>query len=329
MNRIILSKVFLQPMIILNVLTFSLVGCKDFIEEDISEEVASFVIPQDNDTIAEFSSFVWNEIEGATEYQLEIVSPGFNSPEYIAYDTLVSGTDIFLSLSPDQYQLKVTGKNNGYESLPSDIITVLVDTISGSQSQIDLISPASSSFKNGSFNGSFTWSSLPNISSYEIGIREGTNFETGTILYAQNNISTTSHVANSVTFNEGTYVWGVKASFTQGGSTQFFTSTFQVDTTNPVVPTLQTPNDFATVSSPVEFTWTNGADNGSIQSPVTTYIDVATDVDFNNIIQSNSTQANTIELTINQPGTYYWSLYNVDQAGNVGDFSVTREFTIN
>lgn len=327
MNYYFWSK--LNSFYLLLCLSIVLVGCQDFIEEDISGESCSIVIPQDNDTISEFSSFMWTEIEGANQYRLEVVSPTFNSPNFVAYDTLVSGNDIFLSLSPNDYQLRVTGKNNGYESLPSAIISVRVDTISGSQSQIDLITPGSSSYENGSFNKQFSWSSLPNVSSYEIGIREGSNFETGTIVYTQNNISTTTHSASSVSFNEGTYVWGVKAHFSQGGSTQFFTSTFQVDTTAPVIPTLQSPNDFATVTSPVEFTWSNAADNGSVQSPVTTHIDIATDVNFNNIVQSNSTLNNSIELTINQPGTYYWSLYNVDEAGNVGDFSVTREFTIN
>ncbi len=329
MNRFRHANLSLPVFTLLLLISITFNSCQDFIEEDISGETTSFVIPQNNDTIAEFSSFVWDEIEGATKYHLEVVSPNFTTPNFIAYDTLVNGTDIFLTLSPNQYQLRVTGKNNGYDSETSDIITVYVDSISGSQSQIDLISPANNSFENGDFNGLFNWSSLPNVSSYEISIRQGTDFETGTIVYTQNNISTTTHTASSATFTEGNYTWAVKANFTQGGTTQNFISSFKVDTEAPVIPSLQTPNDFATVTSPVEFTWTNGADNGTIQSPVTTYIDIATDVNFNNIVQSNSTQSNSIELTINQPGTYYWSLYNVDEAGNVGDFSATREFTIN
>jgi len=318
-----------KALIIAFLTTTLFLGCQDFIEKDISSESTAFLIPQNNDTISEFSNFIWYEIEGATKYRLEVVSPTFSATDFIAYDTLVSKTDIFLSLTPDNYQLKVTGKNNGYESLPSDIIDVRVDTISGSQAQIDLTAPGSGSFENEDFDKLFSWTGMPNISSYEMGIREGTSFETGTIVYTQNNISTSSYTASSVTFEEGSYVWGVKAHFEQGGSTQFFTSTFKVDTTSPVVPTMQSPNDLATVTSPVEFTWVNGNDNGVVQSPVTTHIDIADDVNFNTIVQTNSTQNNSIELTINQPGTYYWSLYNVDEAGNIGDFSATREFTIN
>lgn len=304
-------------------------SCNDFIEEDISGDVPVLILPQNGDTISEFSSFIWNPLDGANKYRLEIQSPDFDSPSFIAVDTIVSGTDIFLTLSPNKYQLRLRALNNGYESLTTDPIDFWVDTISSSQTQIDLLTPSSTTYYSESFNGQFTWSSLPSVSSYEMSVRSGTDYETGTILYSQNGISTTSHSVSGVTFTEGEYVWGVKATFNQGNSTNVFTNTFMIDGTDPGAPNPQTPVDFATVTSPVEFTWTNPTDVGQIQSPITTHIDIATDVDFNDIIQSSSTQNNTIDITINQAGTYYWSLYNVDEAGNQGDFSVTREFTIN
>jgi len=311
------------------VMLFGTVACNDFVEEDISGDIPVMILPQDGDTISEFSNFIWHELEGATKYRLEIYSPDFDAPNFIAVDTTLSATDIFLSLTPNKYQLRLRGINNGYESLPTDPIDFWVDTVSSSQLQIDLLTPSSTTYYSESFNGQFTWSSLPGVSSYEMSLRSGTNYETGSILYTQNNISTTSHTVSGVTFSEGEYVWGVKAIMNQGNATSVFTNTFMIDGTNPGIPVPQTPADFATVSSPVEFTWTNPQDVGQIQSPVTTHIDIATDVNFTNIIQSSSTQNNSIDLTISQTGTFYWSLYNVDEAGNQGDFSVTREFTIN
>jgi len=304
-------------------------SCNDFIEEDISGDVPILILPQNGDTISEFSSFIWNPLEGANKYRLEIQSPDFDSPSFIAVDTVVSGTDIFLTLSPNKYQLRLRALNNGYESLTTDPINFWVDTISSNQTQIDLLTPSPSAYYSESFNGPFSWSSLPNVSSYEISVRSGTDYETGAILYSQNGISTISHTVSGVTFSEGEYIWGVKATFNQGNSTNVYTNTFMIDGTDPGAPNPQTPADFATVTSPVEITWTNPTDVGQIQSPVTTHIDIATDVNFNNIIQSTSTQSNTIDITINQSGTYYWSLYNVDEAGNQSGYSTTREFTIN
>ncbi|MEX1192865.1 MAG: hypothetical protein WED10_05265 [Brumimicrobium sp.] len=304
-------------------------ACNDFLEEDISGETPELLIPQDGDTISEFSNFMWKEIVGATRYRVEIYSPSFNAPEYIAIDTTVKKLDIFLTLSPDKYQLRIMGFNNGYESLKSDPIDFWVDTVSGNQAQIELLTPSATSFYSADFDGQFSWTSLPNVSSYEMSLREGTNYENGTILYTQNGISSTTHNVTGVTFDEGEYVWGVKATFNQGNSTGIFTKTFQVDSTNPPVPNSQTPADLSIVTSPVDFTWSTPADVGQIQSPITTHIDIATDVNFDDIIESSSTQNNSTQITINQTGTFYWSLYNVDEAGNQSDYSVTREFTIN
>src|SRR5690554_2299346 len=117
----IYSKLFLY-FSLLSIITIGVISCNDFIEKDISGKIPSMILPNDGDTIAEFSSFIWNEVEGATKYRLEIHSPSFNNPNFIAIDTVVTSTDINLTLSPNDYQLRLKALNNGYESLFMDPI---------------------------------------------------------------------------------------------------------------------------------------------------------------------------------------------------------------
>lgn len=314
---------------LMTITSLALASCNDFIEEDISGNTPVLILPHAGDTISEFSNFIWEEMKGANKYRLEIYSPSFSAPNFIAIDTVLSANDVFLSLTPNQYQLRLRGLNNGYESLPTEAIDFWVDTISSNQLHIDLLSPLSTTYYPSNFNGQFTWSSLPNVSTYEMSLRTGTNYQTGTIVYTQNNITSTSHTVTGVTFNEGEYVWGVKANMNQGNSTIVFTNTFKIDGTVPGIPVQQNPVNFAIVTSPVSFTWTNPQDVGQIQSPITTHLEVASDTSFSSIVETASTQNNTEDITINQPGNYYWRLYNVDEAGNQSGYSSVREFTIN
>jgi len=311
------------------IISFGMVSCDDFIEKDISGEIPVLILPQDGDTISEFSNFIWKELEGATKYHLEIYSPSFTSPNYIAIDTILTTTDIFFTLTPNKYQLRLSALNNGYESLKTDPIEFTVDTIPSNQLFIDLLMPISSAYYPESYNGLFSWSSLPNISSYEMSLRTGSDYQTGAIIYSQNNITTTNHTVSGVTFDEGEYAWGVKANLNNGNSTNVFTSTFKIDGTSPGIPFPVSPLNNSIELSPIEFSWTNLQDVGSIKSPITTHLELASDTTFTTIIESDFTQSNSIDITINNSGIYFWRLYNMDEAGNQSGFSPIRKFTIN
>jgi len=140
---------------LMTIVLFGMASCNDFIEEDISGNTPVLILPHAGDTISEFSNFIWKELEGATKYRLEIYSPSFSSPNFIAIDTVLSSTDVFLSLAPNRYQLRLRGLNNGYESLATEAIDFWVDTISSSLLHIDLLLPLSTTYYPLNFNGQF------------------------------------------------------------------------------------------------------------------------------------------------------------------------------
>lgn len=303
-------------------------SCKDIIEDDITAKTPVMILPLESDTISEYSHFSWQPLEGATHYRLQIYSPSFANPSLIAFDSTTSATSVFVNLEPNAYQYKLTALNNGYASQPLGPVSFWVDTIAGSQAQINLLTPVSGNYYNASFNGFFSWSALSGVSSYEFSLRSGTNYQTGTILHSQNAIISSNVTVNSVTYTDGNYVWGVKAYLSNNTSTQTFTGTFQIDATDPVTPTLVSPANSANVNSPATFSWSNAADVGTIQSPVSSIIEVANDEVFTDIVDTETTTNTSTQLTLN-PGSYYWRVYNIDAAGNQGAYSASRQINVN
>jgi hypothetical protein len=306
-------------------------SCTDFIEKDISAETPVMIVPQIGDTIGEYTKFVWEEVPGATHYGLKIYSPSFSNPSFVAFDSIITQKSLFVNLEVNTYEYQLIAYNNGYSSKSLGPIAFVVDTLQNNVNQIEinLMSPSSTNYYNADFNGIFNWSNLSGISSYEFSLRKGTNYTTGTIVFSQNNITTASTSVTGVSYDEGIYVWGIRAYMTNGETTQVFTSTFQIDTIPPGTPSLVSPEDQSTVTSPVTFEWSLPADLGVVQSPIQSVLQISTSDTFTTIEHTETLSTNTAEVTL-EAGTYYWRVYLIDAAGNIGEFySTEREFTIN
>lgn len=304
-------------------------SCNDIIEKEITDSAPVIILPQMGDTIPEFGTFSWQQMDGAKSYHLEIYSPSFASPTFIAADTITSNHSIDLILQPGNYEYQLTALNNGYESQTAGPISFVVDTIGGSQLSIDLISPNNSTYYGSNFNGLFQWESISNVTSYELSLRKGQNYASGVLIHNQNNITSTSWTSSGIVYENGYYTWSVTAVLSNGTTTSASIGSFMVDDTPPPTPSLSSPANGGNVFSPVVFTWNVPADVGTIQSPITSVIEISTDASFSTILETSTTNDSTISLPIAQSGTYYWRVYLFDQAGNFGNYSAIREFIVN
>lgn len=303
-------------------------SCEKIVAEDITANTPVLIIPTVNDTVSTNPvHFKWEEMEGASKYRLQVVSPSFASINAFALDSIITGTEFFFSLDSNEYELKLTAQNGGYESQVLGPIKFWVGVQpSGGGNGVVLSTPAASAFVNASFNNQFTWNALFGATSYEYSLRSGNSFETGLLVTAQNNISTTLFTEPTV-LTEGEYHWGVKA-YLSGSETSFSTRTLYVDTTNPNVALLSAPADLALISQgTVTFTWNNGTDPGTINAPVNSLIEVATDSGFSSIVHSSTVQGNTVDVSLTA-NTYYWRVTNTDDAGNSAASSSTNQFTL-
>ncbi len=327
-----MSRKYINKLLLLFI-SLSIFGCKDFIEKNISDETPVLILPANQDTIpANPVHIKWEELEGATKYHIEIVSPSFTNIQSYPLDSVVAGTNFFFGLDSAQYEIRITAVNAGYKSKPSDIKRFWVGTSAGnSNSQISLLSPLAGEYFNEDFEGKFKWSPLTSVavSSYTFELHKTNSFAGANVIPPIDQLGITDITipeAAGSELTEGPYCWGAKAFLTDGTEINFSKRVFYIDkTVPPGFAALSAPANNSTVTNGSAFSWTIPTDQGNIQSPRTSRIEIATDAAFTNIVQTvPNLTANTANVTFsNGSGTYYWRVIVSDVAGNQGAIPTT------
>jgi hypothetical protein len=306
-------------------------SCSDFIEKDISEDTPSVILPQTNDTVpVNPVHFKWDELEGATKYRLQVVSPGFANIDVYALDSIVTGTNFFFALDSAEYQFRLTALNAGYESQTTAPVTFWVGTSAGSSTGgVVLTSPANGAYFNATFDGSFSWAALSGTNTYTMEIHEGSTFAGAAIDYADQLGSVQYYSADAATLPEGQYCWGVKAFLSSGTETAYTKRTFFIDLTNPGVGEMISPSSTQTVTGTIAFVWTLPPDEGlaEARSPVTAVVEISQNAAFTGTVHLYSfTTPGATTGSVNPQlasGTYYWRVRLKDEAGNSGTAPTT------
>lgn len=315
-------------------LSLSIFGCKDFIEKNISEDTPVLILPANDDTIGANPVHIkWEELEGATKYRIEIVSPSFSNIQNFPLDSIVSGTNFYFGLDSAQYEIRITAMNAGYSSYPSAIKRFWVGTSQGnSNGGVTLLSPVSGAYYNESFPGNFSWNTqaLGSVSSCTFELHE-TELFSGALLDIADQLTSAGITSlDGSQLDEGTYCWGVKAYLTGNGETNFSKRIFYIDKTAPGNGTPTSPANNATVASgSILFNWDLPADEGEIQSPVGGKVQLSTFANFATIYKTGTSNSNSVTISNITSGTYYWRVILKDEAGNEGPVPTTVYNTIN
>lgn len=324
----------MKQLIILAFLAGVLWSCEKIVAKDITEETPVVLLPTINDTVAiNPVHFKWEEMDGASKYHLQVVSKSFTSIDAFVLDSLITGTDFYFPLDSNEYEMQLTAQNGGYESKTVGPIKFWVGTSSGStgNGNVVLSSPTNQQYENVSFNNQFSWEPFFGATTYEFSLREGSDFATGNIIHSQNNIlenGLPSLVYTApVTLTEGNYIWGVKAYY-NGGETSFSFHTLFIDTVAPNDPVLSFPVDGGFENNGlISFSWSNGVDQGTVQSPITSTLEISTDVSFSSPV-SYTVIGELIDVDLPTNGTYYWRVTNDDEAGNPSNYSNVHILTV-
>jgi hypothetical protein len=312
-------------LLILIVLPFT--GCKDIIEEDISEDLVNVIIPQDSSsTTANDVHFKWDELDGADAYRLQIVEPSFTNISSFVLDSLITGTDFYYTLSPGNYEFQIRGENSYYQSIYNGPFSFSVDSsLDLSVQTVPLLSPNDMIYSNQS-DQTFTWQIMYAADNYEIQIRSGTDFNSGTTLLSETSLTGSSYSTTGNFFStDGVYHWGVRA-FNQSSQSGFNSRTISIDQTLPNDVVLTSPTDASSsTSDTVVFKWTSGLDPGTINSPISYILEIDTDISFGSP-SVHLSSVDTLQLILGS-NTYYWRVYAQDEAGNQSAF-YSSEYSI-
>lgn len=289
-------------------------SCNDLIEIDLTSSNITETIPTDNTLAIEFSqTFWWNELKGASNYNLQIVQPSFSSPRKFISDTLIQQNSFTLLLDPGVYEWRVRGENaSSYTNYKVQTLTI-DSSLNLSNQSVILSSPSDKSYE-ANLTQIFSWDAIPNVENYIFQLFSGNTA-----------ITTQTTPNNNITYTfaaEGAYSWKVIAQNTLTASQPSLTSVITIDTTKPQPITAIRPLLDTITANPIELTWNTTAPLSILDSTYASQLQISTDSTFATITtkdtliinRANPIRYNFLNATIGQD--YYWRVKGIDRAGN-------------
>lgn len=296
---------------------FILVSCEEILlENDISRESIEILSPKNN-TVVEAATiyFNWEEIEGATAYEIQLASPDFEDAQQIIFTEIVEETSFTEDVPPGIYEWRVRGINSGYNTAFSSAKFKAEATENFSSRQVSLLSPNQNYITN-SNNITLEWQEVEGASEYRIQITQN-----GEVIKEE----TTSGTIKNIELPEGDLIWKVRAE-NQTQNTFYTGRTILVDKTAPMKPIPTSPPNNSTTSVPtVTFEWTRNSNGGTVESDS---LFIFKDAALENLEEKEKVN-NSYTTSLERQETYYWYMRAYDQAGNRSARSEVFSFSIN
>ncbi len=312
-----ISKIILSLVLI----TF-VISCDDIFEKDIREETVYMYTPYDGLSLNSLNVNFWFEyVDGAQEYNLQVVSPNFEYPEKILLDTNLVENQFTFTLYPDTFECRIYAFNSGYATNEYTYAWFVINDTTDLAGAIDLniISPAQNLITNNP-EILFNWNAVEIPVTYEVIIKQ--DDWQGQVINETRNIENDSVL---ITLDEGNYLWGLRAVSENGSKTEYVIRSFMVDTTSPLPPELVSPkNNDSTVLFNASFSWNSDNLEGS---NVFDSLFIADNVDFAGVEKFKG-ESNRVTLSELGAGSYFWKVKSYDVAGNTSPFSETRVYKV-
>lgn len=306
---------------VLLVIVFA-IGCAKWVSVDISDDSIVLISPTENQADSlQKKTFVWEELEGAKQYRLQIVSARFDSILNYVLDSAVSATSYSISLIPNTYEWRVRGENDDYNSAWSTRKLIVSNATSLANQELTGVFPVSGLNTN-KMEQTFTWDGLVSADEYSVTIIDEDD---------QSFFDIVDKETYSYTFTkEGLFTINIKA-LNEVSSSITSSNLIRIDTTAPAAVTLSYPVDTLDSGSfPHTFSWSiNSTNNGS---DIIETLLIASDSSMNNILLDTAFRsATSISLdTIHSSvlGKLYWKINRDDAAGNSNTKVSAKEFWI-
>ena len=299
-------------------------GCKkDFVVADISKKTITINAPANNtETTLNTITFWWNALDGAEQYNLQIVKPDFTKAVQLLLDTNVTVTKYNFSFKPGNYQWRIKGINAGH-STAYQVFNIQIDTTSDlSEQHVNLLSPASGATI-GSTLVTLSWSSISVAKKYRVQINSGVLLDT--TLVGKISLTYPFHATQN---SNTAYTWDVKA-INDFSESQFNAapSSFTVDLKGPTTPQYISPVDGGTITSTDTLKWKDAVDV-KYDSLYVYYDSTYTNFDGYKV-DVNYKPVSELALVPNLTGSFYsWKVRSFDAYGNASPYSLKRKFRV-
>jgi hypothetical protein len=292
-------------------------SCDDFIEKDLTNRHITVLTPADNSISSTYTQlFMWDDLEGASEYHIQIVKPSFSVIQQFIADTTVHYNQFAITLQPGHYQWRIKGEN-GSSSTSYQTYTFTIDSTNDLSNQtVHLLSPANNGYVN-DLQQTFSWDALPSATNYIFQAFTSSNSPIAASLQ-----STPNNFVNYSFPSQGTYKWKVYAQ-NATSSTIASEATVIIDTITPATPIQISPlNDTNLVVDPVQLKWNSsyGATSYRLQVSTNPTSFTETDTVLTGTIYNFSTAAGTI---------YYWRVKAIHNQVSESAYTPAKSFRRN
>ncbi len=298
-------------------------------EEDLEDDWVQVIVPRDLlETDRQTVDFVWEALDGADEYQLQIAEPSFLDHEIdrLLVDTITSATKFSYTFSPGKYEWRIRGINSSSMTYYRKRLMKIDSATSLSNQSVILRYPIDNGYVN-TVTPTFQWDWQSIATSHRFQLHEGTDFGNN---LTKEEVFTNNETSYLVDFNlqEAEYSWGVRGEETFS-ITPYSTRTFLVDVTDPDKPTLSIPASDASVNGGnIQFNWTVNSGGGSPEfDTIEIYHDSLFTLD--SLVTKRQGSSNAYSQDTLEIGDYYWRVKRFDKAGNSGEYSAERKFIVN
>ena len=294
-------------------------ACLDLIADDSEIQRPMLSLPGNGSFDQELQpSFVWAEIAGADEYQIQI-STDFNHSNRV-FNDVVNGTSVTLpnKLVPDtRYFWRVRGRSGNTNGSWSN--TFRFNTVIGIPDQVALLAPADGA-ENVSPNFTLQWLEVPGAENYRLQLSTDPNFE---ITNINRLLPLTSFSTSQMLDFSTKYYWRVRAENNAGESPWSEVRSYTTIIERPEPAVLSAPaDDENQISTTPSLTW-------EASERATNYrVEVSTDPEFSQLpVQGTSSQTTfTVPNPLEFATIYYWRVKAVNIGGE-SDWSQVGSFT--
>lgn len=183
-------------------------SCDDILEKDISSKTLTLIAPGDSVVSGTNEiNFLWDHVDGATHYRLQIVEGNFDSPDFLVLDTVMLNNHFEYTLDSGSYEWGVSAGNSEYSTLFfKRSLTVGEDTDSGGDLMLQF--PEDGEILNDSIV-QFRWKALAGADNYVLTINPDTPLK---------RLASSNTLTISLANIDSTYKWQVVGVNSANGS---------------------------------------------------------------------------------------------------------------
>ncbi len=286
-------------------------GCSDFIEKPLKDEKVIIVTPGNGvKTNIYTQTFWWEELVGATGYNLQIVQNKFDSLPIFTLDTITPKTKFKFTLKPGNYEWRVLGVNANGKSEKYTLQSLRIDSASLGIQTVTLNTP-NNQFKVNYTEIPLSWEAISGASNYRINVSRNDSIK---LNFVQKK-STYTYTAPK----DGTYSWRVKAlnskDSTDWSETRSFIIDRLIDTTTLSFPPNKTRVSLLAANTTLALTWTKVTNADNLILNVSR---IRTNDKFSKTFSASETSVlfKDLNISVVLDDVIEWSITSKDAAGN-------------